>query len=130
MTCCVKTVNLHQPDDMSEFCLFTIIYAGIMYMGCGRAWGGMRHWSTLTMDNCGNGCGKGRGVDGEVSSWEIRWGVDGEESSWEIRWGVDGDVSSWEIRWGVDGDVNSWEIKWGDVWDVSSWEIRWAVDGK
>ena len=36
MTRCVKIVNLHQPDDMSEFGLFTIIYARIMYMGCGR----------------------------------------------------------------------------------------------
>ena len=64
MTWCVKIVNLHQPYDMSEFCLFTIIYARIMYMsyvrgrnvdrvpmymGCGRGWGGMRHWSTLTI---------------------------------------------------------------------------------
>ena len=68
MTWCVTILNLHQPDDMSELCLLTIMYVHIMYMGCGRGSnvdrepmytgcrrGWIRHWSTMIMDDCGSG---------------------------------------------------------------------------
>ena len=47
-----------------------------MYKGCGRGSGGMGHWSTLTVDDCGyglmyKGCGKRWDVDVDVYSWEI-----------------------------------------------------------